>query len=146
MRPQADVGTAAAAEDVPADVLARVRSEVDAVFGAYERALAAHDVPAVDALFHDSPTTRRFGVADEQQGAAAVRRWRRRSPGVPPGRRLEATQIQVLTPDVAVVTTRFGYGARPATGRQTQVWLRTEAGWRIVSAHVSEPAAPPPAG
>jgi ketosteroid isomerase-like protein len=128
-------------------VAARVRSEVAAHFGAYERALAAHDVAALDAFFLDSPLTRRFGIADEQRGADAVRRWRRQDAGVPAGRRLEATQVQVLSPEVAVVTTRFGYRGRPPTGRQTQVWLRTPAGWRIASAHVSEapPAeAPPP--
>jgi ketosteroid isomerase-like protein len=134
MHPQAE-----ARQDATDDE-ARVRSQVGDVFAAYERALAGHDVVALDAFFHPSPQTRRFGVADEQQGADAVRRWRRADPGVPPGRRLEATQVQVLSPDVAVVTTRFGYGARPATGRQTQVWLRTDAGWRIASAHVSEPS------
>jgi len=122
---------------------AGVAAEVDAAFAAYERALAGHDVDALDLFFLDSPATRRFGVADEQQGADAVRRWRRESSGVPRGRRLEATQVQVLGPDVAVVTTRFGYGARPATGRQTQVWLRTPDGWRIASAHVSDPTPPP---
>ena len=77
-------------------------------------------------------------MADEQQGVDAVRRWRRQDAGVPAGRRLEASEIQVLTTDVAVVTTRFGYGSGPATGRQTQVWVRTPVGWRIASAHVSE--------
>ena len=125
--------------DTARDVEAGVRSEIGAVFGAYERALARHDVASLDAFFLDSPLTRRFGVAEEQQGADAVRRWRRAGPGVPPGRWLDATQIQVLTADVAVVTTRFGYGSRPPTGRQTQVWVRTAAGWRIASAHVSEP-------
>lgn len=109
------------------------------MFGAYERALARHDVATLDALFLDSPHTRRFGVADEQQGADAVRSWRRAESGVPAGRWLDATQIQVLSGDVAVVTTRFGYGSTPASGRQTQVWVRTATGWRIASAHVSEP-------
>jgi ketosteroid isomerase-like protein len=133
MPPRAEVRASSVAE-------AGVRSQVEAAFLAYERALAGHDVPTLDAFFHDDPATRRFGVADEQRGAAQVRAWRRADPGVPPGRRLEATEVQVLCPDVAVVTTRFGYGPRPATGRQTQVWLRTSAGWRIASAHVSEPA------
>lgn len=127
----------AEARQLPAAVLVRVRSEVATIFGAYERALAAHDVAALDAFFLDSPLTRRFGVADEQRGADAVRRWRSEAPGVPAGRRLAATQIQVLCADVAVVTTRFGYRDGPVTGRQTQVWSRTPAGWRIASAHVS---------
>ena len=38
------------------------------------------------------------------------------------------------------VSTRFAYGDGAATGRQSQVWLRTADGWRIAHAHVSEDA------
>ncbi len=107
-------------------------------FAAYERALVAHDVEALDAFFVDDPATRRFGVADEQCGATALARWRRASDPVPAGRRLEATQVVPLGDDVAVVSTRFGYGDGPATGRQSQVWVRTPDGWRIAHAHVSQ--------
>lgn len=117
-----------------------VVAEVRAAFEAYEAALAVHDVAVLDRFFEPSPQVRRFGVADEQRGAAAVRAWRAATPGVPPDRRLEATEIQLLRPDVAVVTTRFGYGSGPAEGRQTQVWLHGPDGWRIASAHVSLPA------
>lgn len=131
---------------LPADVLdpatARVLSQVRAEFAAYERALVAHDVQALNAFFLDSPLTRRFGVADEQRGVEEIRRWRASEPGVPVDRRLEQTQVQVLCEQVAVVTTRFGSGAGPALGRQTQVWVLGEVGWRIASAHVSWSADP----
>lgn len=118
----------------------RTCAEVRAAFEAYEAALSAHDLAALDRFFLPSPQVRRFGVDDEQHGATAVRAWRASSAGVPPGRWLEATEIQVLRPDVAVVTTRFGYGSGAADGRQTQVWVRGDAGWQIASAHVSLPA------
>lgn len=117
-----------------------VTGTVEEAFGAYELALAAHDVDALDGFFLDHPATRRFGVDDEQCGAAEISRWRRSSPAVPAGRYLAGTQVQDLGGDVAVVTTRFGYGHGAASGRQTQVWVRTSAGWRIASAHVSHPA------
>jgi hypothetical protein len=44
----------------------------------------------------------------------------------------------VWTADVACVTTLFRYPGSAARGRQSQLWLRTVAGWRIVHAHVSE--------
>jgi ketosteroid isomerase-like protein len=126
---------------LPADVLdqatARVLSQVRAEFAAYERALVAHDVQALNAFFLDSAQTRRFGLDDEQCGVEEIRRWRAAEPGVPVDRRLEQTQFQVLCEQVAVVTTRFGTGTGPALGRQTQVWLLAENGWRIASAHVS---------
>jgi ketosteroid isomerase-like protein len=116
-----------------------VVQEVAEAFTEYEAALARNDVDALTAFFWDSPRVVRFGVADEQRGAEEVRRWRSTSPGVPPGRWLARTDVLPVGADAAVVTTRFGYGAGDATGRQTQVWARRPEGWRIVSAHVSEP-------
>lgn len=121
-------------------VTRQVVAEVAEAFTAYEAALARNDVDALAGFFWDSPRVVRFGVADEQRGAEEVRRWRASSPGVPPGRRLVRTDVLPIGPDAAVVTTRFGYGDGEATGRQTQVWARLPEGWRIVSAHVSEPA------
>ena len=54
--------------------------------------------------------------------------------------------ITTFGPDLAVVTTRFGYAGTAATGRQTQTWVRLPVGWRIVTAHVSVSAAPLPDG
>jgi hypothetical protein len=51
---------------------------------------------------------------------------------------LHDTQVLAVDDRTAVVTTLFGYPDRLAEGRQTQVWVRFDEGWRIVSAHVSE--------
>jgi len=37
------------------------------------------------------------------------------------------------------VTTLFGYPGGDVLGRQSQTWVRLAEGWRIVTAHVSQP-------
>jgi hypothetical protein len=115
-----------------------VEDEVHACFRAYEDALLARDVAAMDAWFADDHRTIRFGTAEEQWGADAVRRWRSLAPQIPAGRSLSETRVDVWTDTVAVVTTLFRYPSSVLVGRQSQTWLRTEAGWRIIHAHVSE--------
>jgi hypothetical protein len=114
-----------------------VVAEVAAAFERYERALADGDLDVLDELFWDSPATVRFGIADHQWGADAVRRWRVAHGRVPPGRALRRTEITTFGTGTAVVTTLFGYPGRPVTGRQSQTWVRLPEGWRVVSAHVS---------
>ncbi|HVX20018.1 MAG TPA: AtzH-like domain-containing protein [Acidimicrobiales bacterium] len=130
-------------EAMGADVAADVVLEVGAAFTAYEAALVANDVVAMNRWFRPGPSTCRFGIADVQSGYDEIVAWRRQAAPVPPGRTLSGTSVVPLCPDVAVVTTCFSYPGRPVVGRQSQVWLRTGDGWRIASAHVSEvPAVP----
>ena len=42
-----------------------------------------------------------------------------------------------------MVTTLFRYPSSASVGRQTQTWLRTAVGWRIIQAHVSSPVGGP---
>lgn len=115
-----------------------LEKEVLACFTAYEEALSAGDVATMDSWFADDPRTVRFGIADEQWGADEVRRWRSTAPRVPKGRQLINTRVDLWTEDVAVVTTTFCYPTSALIGRQSQTWLHTEVGWRIIHAHVSE--------
>jgi hypothetical protein len=121
-------------------IAAAVEGEVLAAFERYEEALAGGDVDTMDELFWSGEEVVRFGIADMQFGAAEVRAWRRVQPPLPVGRTLQRTQVLVLGPDAAVVTTCFSYPGRGLIGRQSQVWARVPEGWRIVSAHVSETA------
>jgi hypothetical protein len=121
-----------------------VLAEVTAQFDAYERALVADDAEAVVGFF--APGAVRFGIADQQVGLAEQLRWRRAQAPLPPGRRLHDTRIVAYGTDVAVVTTLFGYPGGTVSGRQSQTWVRLPEGWRIVSAHVSEPARDPVRG
>lgn len=114
-----------------------VVSEMLSEFSAYERALLTGDVATLDAAFWDSPDVVRFGIADRQKGSRSISQWRRQQ-GPLTGRELHDTTISTFGADTAVVTTLFGYPGRAVEGRQSQTWIRTGEGWRIVSAHVSE--------
>jgi ketosteroid isomerase-like protein len=117
-----------------------VVDEVAAEFAAYERALADNDVDRILGFF--AAEAIRFGIADQQAGLEEQARWRRAQPALPAGRRLKDTTILSYGRDVAVVTTLFGYPGSDVLGRQSQTWVRLPVGWRIVTAHVSEPAPP----
>lgn len=121
------------------------RAELLATFEAYERALRAHDVEALDRFFLVAPTTVRYGVADHQYGFEAIRRWRRSSSPVDPRRTLEATVVTTYGTHTGVASTLFRRPDEPGRlGRQTQLWVRTAEGWKIAAAHVSTIAEPIP--
>jgi hypothetical protein len=111
---------------VTADTVVGVEAELRACFDAYEGALVGGDIAAMNEWFIDDARTVRFGVAEEQWGAEAVRAWRASAAPVPAGRTLAATDVVVWTPDVAVVTTLFRYPGSTQLGRQSQTWLRTD--------------------
>jgi len=45
--------------------------------------------------------------------------------------------LNVYGLDLAAANTEFVKQDSGRHGRQSQTWVRTEAGWRVVSAHVS---------
>ncbi len=116
-----------------AAVAAEVRQAVDA----YEAALMANDVAALDAFFWESPLTVRYGVAENLYGFDQIAAFRLgRSGGSPPRDRLR-TEIVAIGPDAAVANVEFMRTDTGRNGRQTQTWIRTPNGWKVVSAHVS---------
>ncbi len=123
-----------------------VVAEVRAAFEAYERALVANDVAALDEWFWADERTVRFGVAEQLYGFDAVARWRAAARPVPADRRVGPVVVTALGPDVAVAACEFRSTSTPAVGRQSQVWARMAQGWRIVHAHVSAPDEPVRAG
>ncbi|MEU5259692.1 oxalurate catabolism protein HpxZ [Amycolatopsis sp. NPDC021455] len=128
----AELGTTGPVVDDPA-----VHAEVSAAFARYEAALLVGDHAVLNESFWASPATVRFGIADHQQGIDELRAWRA-TQGPLDGRDIQDTRITTFGTDTAVVTTLFRYPGRPVVGRQSQTWVRMAAGWRIVSAHVSE--------
>jgi ketosteroid isomerase-like protein len=113
-------------------------AEVRAAFEGYEAALMANDVAALDRYFWQAPLAVRFGVGESLFGHEAIAAFRVARQGGSPQRRLQATQITCFGRDHAVATTEFLREGEAAVGRQSQVWVKfPEAGWRIVSAHVS---------
>lgn len=118
-----------------------VLAEVQAAFDGYEKALVDNDVEAIIGYFWASEQTVRFGIADQQYGIDEQRRWRAAQPPLPPGRQLRDVVVTTFGADFAVVNCRFDYPGGAVSGRQSQTWVRGPAGWRIVSAHVSQPTA-----
>lgn len=111
-------------------------AEVRAAFDAYEAALMADDVAAMDRLFHDAPTTVRYGVGEVLYGIEEIREFRK-GRGGSPQRRLGRVEITAYGPDFATADAEFFREGSDRRGRQSQSWVRFPDGWKVVSAHVS---------
>ena len=114
-----------------------VVAEVTQAFQRYEQALVSNDIAVLDELFWDSPHTLRFGAAENLYGAGEIAAFRRNRPPVDLARRLGMTVITTYGRDFATADCEFSRENPSRSGRQSQTWLRTDAGWRIVAAHVS---------
>jgi len=112
-------------------------AEVRAAFAAYEAALMANDLDALDALFWDSDSTIRYGAAENLYGIAAIRAFRAARSTADLARDLAGTVITTFGTDFATAATLFRRRGSGLTGRQMQTWVRTPQGWRVVAAHVS---------
>ena len=112
-----------------------VVAEVTAAFQQYEAALVGNDVAMLDQLFWQSPLTIRYGATENLYGYEAIAAFRSSRPPVNLQRTLKNTVITTYGADLATANTEFERNGK--TGRQSQTWMRTEAGWRVVSAHVS---------
>ncbi|MBD1833807.1 oxalurate catabolism protein HpxZ [Cyanobacteria bacterium FACHB-472] len=119
-----------------------VVAEVTAAFERYEKALISNDVAVLDELFWRSPHTLRFGVTENLYGYDAIATFRSQRSPVNLERSLMNTTITTYGRDFATANTEFQRLGSNRTGRQSQTWMRTPEGWRIVSAHVSLLATP----
>ena len=115
----------------------KVVAEVTAAFAAYETALNDNDVPALSTWFWKSPLTIRFGLAENLYGHDAIAAFRLARPNVDLRRTIANTVITTYGSDFATANTEFTKRDSGRRGRQSQTWMRTEDGWRVVSAHVS---------
>jgi Protein of unknown function (DUF3225) len=115
-----------------------VLAEVEAAFRRYETALVGNDVATLDELFAATEHTIRYGAGENLYGHAEIAAFRASRPSAGLARTLERTVITTYGRDMATASTLF---RRPQSsgkvGRQSQVWLRTDAGWKVVAAHVS---------
>ena len=114
-----------------------VLAEVSAAFAAYERALVGNDIEGLNALFWDNQLTLRYGVGEILHTHAEIAEFRRRRGPVDQRRTLRNTRITTFGRDFATANTEFIPSGSERVGRQSQTWVRTAAGWKIVSAHVS---------
>jgi len=115
-----------------------VVAEVTAAFEAYERALVANDVAALDAMFRDDPRTIRFGGGENLFGYAQIKAFRAARSPADLARTLSQTVVTTYGRDTAIASTLFHRDTTPGkVGRQMQTWVRFPEGWRVVAAHVS---------
>ncbi|PZU39210.1 MAG: DUF3225 domain-containing protein, partial [Microbacterium sp.] len=115
------------AEHVPADLRQ--------AFDAYERAIIANDLDALDAAFAPGAETMRGDAAGLLVGHDAISAFRGVRGGVPP-RTIERIEYRELAPDVALLVSISRY-VGGGTGLQTQVWERVDGHWLITAAHVT---------
>ena len=117
--------------------LPEVVAQVLAQFERYERALVGNDVAELDALFWNNAHTLRFGVTENLYGYAAIQAFRAARPAQGLARNLVRTVITTYGHDFATANVEFRREGPAKTGRQSQTWMRTADGWRVVAAHVS---------
>jgi hypothetical protein len=120
--------------DMP-DVLA----ELVAAFEEYERALLSNQPDVLIRLFWRDPRTIRYGVAENLYGADAIAAFRnkRAERGGAPQRKTTRRQVTTYGRDFGTTNIEYVRTESGKPGRQSQTWMRTPEGWRIVAAHVS---------
>jgi Protein of unknown function (DUF3225) len=115
-----------------------VVAEVTAAFQRYEVALNTNDVAVLDELFWVSPLTIRYGITENLYGQDEIAAFRAARSAVGLKRSISRTVITTYGRDLATANTLFEREAMAGKiGRQSQTWMRTADGWRVVSAHVS---------
>lgn len=115
------------------DVLAEVTVQSDR----YEQALVTNDVAVLDELFWDSPHTLRYGATENLYGYADIGAFRADRPAQGLQRTVLKSVVTTYGRDMATVNLEFQRHGSDMTGRQSQTWMRTAQGWRVVAAHVS---------
>lgn len=114
-----------------------VLAQVQAISDRYEQALVTNDVAELDALFWNSQRTVRYGVGENLYGYGAIQAFRAARAAVGLARTVLRSSITTYGYDFATVNLEFQRVGSAPTGRQSQTWMRTPEGWKVVSAHVS---------
>jgi 1-carboxybiuret hydrolase subunit AtzH-like protein len=117
--------------------ISEVVAEVRAAFERYEAALNANDVAVLDESFWESPHTVRYGLGENLYGRNEILGFRKSRPLIDLRRQLMRTAITTFGRDFATANCEFLKADSNRRGRQSQTWVRTPKGWRVVSAHVS---------
>lgn len=115
-------------------------AELQALYPQYEEALASNNVEVLTQMFWASPLAIRFGAGENLFGMDEIEAFRKSRPATNLARRTMRLEIVTFGEDFGSVTLEFERDAASGAvvrGRQSQVWVRFEGGWRIVSAHVS---------
>jgi hypothetical protein len=117
--------------------LPHVLAEMETAFARYEDALVNNKVDVLDELFWNSPHTLRYGATENLYGFDAIQAFRASRPSQGLQRTCMNTVITTYGEDFATANTEFQRDGVARSGRQSQTWMRTPEGWRVVAAHVS---------
>jgi hypothetical protein len=112
-------------------------AELTAAFEAYERALIGNDIEGLNNLFWESPLTLRYGVRELLYSHAEIAKFRRERGPLDQRRTLRNTRLTTFGRDFGTANTEYIPHGSDRVGRQSQTWVRTDRGWKIVAAHVS---------
>ena len=111
--------------------------EVTTAFMSYEKAITENDVEMINHLFWNDTRTLRYGPNGTLISHEALSAFRRNRVTDGVRRVLKNTSIVTFGRDYAVANTEADDENFSGTVRQSQTWVRTDEGWKIVSAHVS---------
>jgi hypothetical protein len=116
-----------------------VVAELQALYPRYERAFVTNDVEILVEMFWAGPQVMRFGAGENLYGPGEIEAFRKSRPAANLARTIQRLEIVSFGRDFACITVEFTRPAATGTthGRQSQVWVRFDEGWRIVQAHVS---------
>jgi hypothetical protein len=116
-----------------------VVAEVTAQFERYEAAFLSNDVDELDELFWNDPQVVRYGAGENLYSHEAISRFRGQRSTDDLDREILHAVVTTFGRDIGVTSAEFRRTKSGVTGRQSQTWVRTTDGWRIVTAHVSQP-------
>ena len=115
-----------------------VVAEVAAAYERYETALAENNVEVLNEIFWNNPLTIRYGPNENLYGHDEIAAFRHARTPSDEAKKRSRTVITTYGTDTGTVNTMFGRDSvLGKIGRQSQTWLRTPDGWRVVCAHVS---------
>jgi Protein of unknown function (DUF3225) len=112
-------------------------AEVRAAFERYESALQNNDIPVMEEMFWNNTATTRYGIGENLYGWQEISNFRRSGKLGKFRRTLINTVITTYGRDFATANTEYQRDGEEFSGRETKTLMRTEEGWRIVSAHAS---------
>ena len=115
----------------------KILAEVSAAHERYEQALSENNIDVLDELFWENSMTLRYGIGENLYGHEQISIFRRKRETSDLDREILKLIITTFGRDFATTNLEFKRLKSNQIGRQSQTWLRTEKGWRIVSAHVS---------
>lgn len=118
--------------------LPEIVAEVTAQFERYEAAFLANDIDELDELFWNDPLAVRYGAGENLYSHEAIAAFRGQRSADDLEREILYSVVTTFGRDAAVTSAEFRRTKSGVTGRQSQTWVRTDDGWRIVTAHVSQ--------